>query len=71
MPSWMGGMIVQACLDWILGQLKILFAVAKKAEKDHQAAIDQAAKDNEKATKINESSSSDEVDAAISDSMRI
>lgn len=62
--------IIKEILSWLANRLAGYFAAMAKDKADHEKAVNQSAQDNEKATHINEGSTSDEVDAAIADQFR-
>ena len=64
--SWLIGII----MNFFWGKVAAEVAVIEKDKADHEKAVNQAAQDNEKATHINEGSTSSAVDEAIDDSLK-
>ena len=70
MPAWLGGMFFKAVIEWLWGKISAAIKLWKKDQANHEAAVHQAALDNEKASQITPESKSDEVDEAITDSLK-
>lgn len=69
MPSWLGGWLVKAILDWVLGKLLALVSAGKKQIKDHKQNQDQAAQDAKKANELKPDATEKEIDDAIDDQL--
>ena len=68
--SWLSGVFIKAILDWIMSKISAAISIWRKDKANHETAVNQAAQDNEKATHINEGSTSDEIDDAGIDSLK-
>ena len=67
--SWLVSALVKPILDWLWGKLSAAIALYKKDQVAHQAQVDQAAQDSQKAKELKPDSTEGATDAAIDDEL--
>lgn len=68
--NWLAGLLIKYGFEWLATKIAALIAMLEKDQQNKKEAEAIAAQDNQKASEINEKSSSDEVDQAIDDSLK-
>ena len=68
--SWLSGAFVKAILDWIFSKITAAFSAWKKDKANHEAQINQAAQDMQKAKEVTVETPEKEVDDAIDDALK-